>query len=276
MAGAGDALSALFGLQDKFVLVTGSTQGIGKATAKAFVAAGAKVIVNGRRQDTVDSTVAELNSAGLAGSAVGVVGDLSTAEGIASLARQVDDIGALAVLVSNVGIFEVKDFFAIPDAEWQRYFDVNVMSTVRICRHFLGPMLQRGAGRIIIVSSECGVRGLHTMAHYAMTKAAQINLSRSLAELTRSTNVTVNAVLPGPTLTEGVVEYLRGVAEARSVTREQAQADYFKENEPTSLLQRFLTPEEVANTILFLGSQAASGINGSAQRVEGGIIATAA
>lgn len=266
------SLQDLFGLQGKLVLITGSTAGIGKATARAFMVAGAKVIVNGRKSATVDSTLQELNSAGLPGEAVGVVGDVSSAAGTDALIAEVDAIGQLDVLVNNAGIFAVQDFFEIPDEEWQRYFDTNIMSTVRLSRHYLKQMLQRNSGRIINVASEAGVRGYADMAQYAMTKSAQINLTRSLAGLTKGTKVTVNAVLPGPTWTEGVEEYIKGVAKQRSVSPEQAAKDYFTDNEPTSLLARFLTAEEVANAILFIGSQAASGINGAAQRVEGGII----
>lgn len=195
------------------------------------------------------------------------------AEGAAALIKRVEAVGApLDVLICNVGLYGVKPFEAITDEEWVRYHDVNVLSCVRLARHFMPGMLARNWGRIVFVSSEVAERPLPHMVAYSVSKAAQVNLARGLAELTKGTGVTVNSVLPGPTWTEGVEEYMRQFAVSKGQTLEEACADYFKGNETTSLLQRYILPAEVANTTLFIGSHLGAAINGHAQRVEGGII----
>ncbi|MED5047859.1 SDR family NAD(P)-dependent oxidoreductase [Bacillus siamensis] len=255
-------------LERKLVLITGSTSGIGKAAAKSFLTEGAEVIVNGRKKETVERTVEELSAYG---TVHGIAADLSRQEEADDLIKRAAGIGEVDILVNNLGFFEVKDFADVSDDEWTRYFEVNVMSAVRLCRRFLPQMLERNSGRILNISSEAGVKPLAQMIPYSMTKTALISLSRGMAEMTKGTN-TVNSVLPGPTWTEGVASYMEGAAKAAGEDTDSFVRDYFKVNEPTSLIQRYATPEEVANTIVFLASAAASAINGTAQRVEGGII----
>jgi NAD(P)-dependent dehydrogenase (short-subunit alcohol dehydrogenase family) len=256
-------------LKDELVIVTGSTAGIGKATAKAFLEEGAHVIVNGRSQEKVEAVVEELSSLG---TVHGLHADLSKAEESKELIEKVNKMGALDVLVNNLGFFEVKEFEDVTDEEWTEYFEVNVMSAIRLCRAFLPGMLERNSGRILNLSSEAGIKPLPQMIPYSLTKTALISLSRGLAERTKGTNVTVNSVLPGPTWTEGVANYMKGAAEAAGQDLDTFVKDYFKVNEPTSLTQRYATPEEVASVIVFLSSEKAAAINGAAQRVEGGII----
>jgi NAD(P)-dependent dehydrogenase (short-subunit alcohol dehydrogenase family) len=259
-------------LSGKTCIVTGSTAGIGKGIAKKLLSQGAYVFINGRNELTVQNVLTQFAEEGLT-SAQGIVADISTTEGCESFFTQVAATGRpIDVLINNMGIFETCDFFDITDEKWSQYFNVNVMSTVRFCRQYLRQMLDRNQGRIIIVSSECGLRPIGDMIHYAMTKSAQINIARGLSELTKGTNVTVNSLLPGPTATEGLTEFVKGIAEQSGKNEEEAVKDYFKVREPTSLLQRFLTVDEVANVAMFLASDLSSGINGTSQRVEGGII----
>ncbi|KIG14134.1 3-oxoacyl-[acyl-carrier protein] reductase [Enhygromyxa salina] len=254
------------GLSDRLVLITGSSAGIGRAIAAAFVAEGARVILNARNVEKLEALQRELG----ADRTYTVAGDVSDGASAQALAAAVDKIGPLDILVNNVGIFGVKPFVEITDEEWLRYFDVNVVGNVRLIRHFLPGMLERDFGRIVNISSECGVRGFGTMAHYATTKAAQLGLTQSVAALTKGRNVTVNSVLPGPTWTEGVDEYMNGVAQQQGISPEQAAKDYFVQNEPDSLLQRFIAPEEVAQTVVTAVANPA--INGASIRVEGGLI----
>ncbi|WP_286174485.1 SDR family oxidoreductase [Pseudomonas sp. ISL-88] len=182
-------------LEQKLVLITGSTSGIGKAAAKSFLAEGASVIVNGRKKDTVERTVEELSPYG---TVHGIAADLSRQEEADELIEQVSRIGETDILVNNLGFFEVKDFAEVTDGEWSRYFEVNVMSAVRLCRRYLPQMLERNSGRILNISSEAGVKPLAQMIPYSMTKTALISLSRGMAEMTKGTKVTVNSVLPDP------------------------------------------------------------------------------
>lgn len=254
-------------LKDRLVLVTGSSIGIGRSIAEAFVAEGARVILNGRNRDRLEELAAAIDAPGQTHI---VAGDVADGESAQALATAVDAIGPLDVLVNNVGIFAVKPFTEITDDEWMRFYDVNVVGNVRLIRHFLPGMLERDFGRIVNISSECGVRGFGDMAHYATTKAAQLGLTQSVAALTKGHNVTVNAVLPGPTWTAGVEEFMKGVAEQQSISPEQAAADYFTASEPDSLIQRFVAPEEVAQAVVMTVANAA--MNGSSVRVEGGLI----
>jgi NAD(P)-dependent dehydrogenase (short-subunit alcohol dehydrogenase family) len=259
-------------LSGKTCLVTGSTAGIGKAIARLFLAQGAFVIINGRNTETIQSVVREFQSLGL-NNVTGITADLSSKDGCDKLIREVvQSDRQVDVLVNNMGIFETIDFFEADDEKWLTYFNTNVMSTVRCCRHFLKEMLHRNQGRIIIVSSEAGVRPIPDMIPYCATKSTQINIARGLAELTKGTKVTVNSLLPGPTETEGVRDFIVGIADSTGRSVSEATTGYFVDREPTSLIQRFLTVDEVANVAAFLASDLSSGINGAAQLVEGGII----
>ena len=251
-------------LDDKVALVTGSTKGIGRAIAEALVSEGARVIVHGRDPESVKATREQI------GADSGVAGDLSIAEGATAVAEAASAVGDVDILVNNAGIFSVADFFEIDDAEWERYFQVNVMSAVRLCRALMAEMLKRNHGRIINVASEAGIRGLTQMVHYSVSKTALIGLSRSLAELTKGSGVTVNSLLPGPTWTAGVEAYFEGLAQKENRPMKEVIDGYFQEHEPTSLIQRFVTADEVSQAAVFVAKNGAT--NGSALRIEGGII----
>eukprot|EP01066_Platyproteum_vivax_P018404 Platyproteum_vivax@DN7541_c0_g1_i3.p1 len=251
----------------QLVVVTGGTKGIGKATAASFLESGAKVIVTARK-DT-DAAVKELSALG---EVYGIACDLSTKEGTDTLIKEAAKIGPVDILVNNVGIFEPQEFFGMSDEVWQNYIDVNFFSTLRLSRHYLGEMLKRDVGSIVIVSSETGMRPIKEMLQYSVTKAMQISLARGLAELTKGTNVRVNSVLPGPTWTEGVANFVDKIAKDNKQSLDQAIKDFFVEREPNSLIARFLNVKEVADTIVFTSSN--KGISGAAQKVEGGVIRT--
>lgn len=251
-------------LEQKLVLVTGSTKGIGKAIAEAFVDKKARVVVHGRTPGEVEQVRSSI------GAYSAVVGDLGTAEGCDAVLKQVDELGPVGVLVNNAGIFGVEDFFEIDDDEWLRYFQVNIMSAVRLCRALMPSMLENDWGRIINVASEAAIKPLPKMIHYSMTKTALVSLARGMAELTRGTRVTVNSVLPGPTWTAGVETYFDGLAAEEGKPAQELIDNYFAEHEPTSLAQRFVDVKEVAHAVVFLATNGA--VNGSAQRVEGGIV----
>lgn len=264
------------GLGGKLVLVTGSSKGIGKAIAGHFLKVGAVVIVNGRSQASVDKCIEELTKeVGVTSPAAlhGVVGDLSTKEGADAVIKGVDAIGDLHVLVNNAGIFSAKKFEEVDDETWLHYFQVNVMSMVRLSRHYLPKFLEsNNHQRIINIGSETGNRPIADMIHYSTTKATVHCLSRGLAELTKGKNVTANSLAVGPTKTEGVVDFLADLASQKGSTLEETEKNYFVEREPTSLIARFLSTDEIAHTTVFLASRLASGINGSCMRAEGGII----
>lgn len=251
-------------LNRRVTLVTGSTKGIGYAIAQTFQKAGARVIVHGRNPEQVAQVAQDI------GAYAGVDGDLSKADGTQRVLDQLASLDAVEVLINNAGIFSVEDFFKVDDDEWLRYFQVNVMSTIRLCRALMPGMLESGRGRIINLASEAGIKPLPQMIHYSVTKTALIALARGLAELTKGTSVSVNSLLPGPTWTEGVEEYFRGLSEEENKPVQTVLDNYFKEHEPTSLIQRFITVDEVADAALFLAGNGA--INGSALRCEGGII----
>eukprot|EP00823_Brevimastigomonas_motovehiculus_P002531 TRINITY_DN1545_c0_g3_i1.p1 TRINITY_DN1545_c0_g3~~TRINITY_DN1545_c0_g3_i1.p1 ORF type:complete len:308 (+),score=78.53 TRINITY_DN1545_c0_g3_i1:74-997(+) len=289
-----NASTASFNFSGKLALVTGSTLGIGRAIAENFYASGASVIINGRDRSVVDKTIREIekkykNKQNIQQQKlIPVAADVSSAAGSKLLCDAADALGSLDYLVPNVGIFGFIEFEKITDEEWMRYFNVNVLGTIRMCRHYLPKMLSRQFGRIVIISSECGLRPIGGMVHYSVTKTTQISLARGLAELTKGVpNVTVNSILPGPTWTEGVEKYMETVrdaliAEAKKdgtrdltknpITKEETIKNYFKVNEPTSLLQKYITPQQVADAVLFLCTDNAAAINGHAQRVDGGII----
>ena len=256
-------------LSGKTAIVTGSSAGIGLAIARGLAASGARVVVNGRDQDSVDKAIAKLRAALPAAKLEGVAADVGTAEGCARLAAA---LPAADMLVNNAGIYELKDFFAIADADWQRLFEINVLSGIRLSRALMPGMLKRNWGRIVFISSESGIHIPPEMIHYGMTKTAQLAISRGLAELTAGTGVTVNAVLPGPTRTEGVEDLMETVAAKKGVSVDQAAKEFVTQSRPTSLLRRLASPEEVANMVVYTCSKEASATNGAALRVEGGIL----
>jgi NAD(P)-dependent dehydrogenase (short-subunit alcohol dehydrogenase family) len=258
-------------LSGKTALVTGSTAGIGYAIARGLAAAGAAVVINGRSQARVDEAVARLVGAVPAGKVRGVAADVAIAAGCDAL---VETQPVLDILVNNAGIFEARDFFAIPDEDWSRFLEANVMSGVRLSRAYLPGMLTRNSGRIIFISSESALNIPTEMIHYGMTKTAQLAISRGLAKLTRGTGVTVNAVLPGPTMSEGVEGFVKDLARQSGQSEQEAANNFIAQHRPSSLLQRFASVEEIANMVVYVASQQASATNGAALRAEGGIVDT--
>jgi NAD(P)-dependent dehydrogenase (short-subunit alcohol dehydrogenase family) len=256
-------------LSGKTALVTGSTAGIGYAIAKGLATTGADVVLNGRGQAKVDAAVAKLQAAVAGAKVRGIAADVSAAAGCNALITALPE---LDILVNNAGIFEPKDFFEIPDQDWTRFFEVNVMSGVRLSRAYLQGMLKRNWGRIVFISSESGLNIPKEMIHYGVTKTAQIALARGLAELTRGTAVTVNSVLPGPTLSEGVETFVKSLAKQNGQSEAEAAANFVKQHRPTSLLQRFASVDEIANMVVYIASKEASATNGAALRAEGGIV----
>jgi NAD(P)-dependent dehydrogenase (short-subunit alcohol dehydrogenase family) len=265
MFGACDKPLMKIDLADKTAVVTGSTAGIGFAIAKGLAEAGASVVINGRTRRAVDKAVAALK--GLA--VRGVAADLGTAAGCASL---FDAEPRADILVNNVGVYGPQDFFDIPDAEWTRFFEVNVMSGVRLARAYLPGMLERNWGRVVFLSSESGLNIPADMIHYGFTKTANLAISRGLAKRLAGTGVTVNAVLPGPTLTEGVAAMLKGSGQ----TIEEAASAFVRANRPSSIIQRPATPDEVAHMVVYACSPQASATTGAALRVDGGVVETIA
>jgi NAD(P)-dependent dehydrogenase (short-subunit alcohol dehydrogenase family) len=253
----------------RLALITGSTQGIGRAIASALVAEGARVIVNGRDAGRVRETVAALARNG---QAHGVAADLAAGAGAQQLVEAAARIGPVDILVNNVGYFEVKDFTSLTDRDWLDMFELNVMSGVRLARALMPGMLERDWGRIVFIASDQSAKPNPGMAHYAMSKAAQVSVARSLAELTKGTRVTVNSALVAPTWSEGVEAFLKKIAPAAGRTVEEMRTAYFETTGASSLLQRWAEPEEIAAQIAFLCSERASAINGAAQRVDGGIV----
>ena len=252
-------------------LVTGSTRGIGFATAIGLGEMGANVLVHGRDATVVAEAVARASEQMPGASFDGVAGDLGTAAGCDAVAAAHP---AVDILVNNVGIYELKAFEDTPDEDWEHFFQVNVMSGVRMARHYLPGMIERDWGRMIFISSESGVNIPPEMIHYGFSKASQLAISRGLAETTAGTNVTVNAVLPGPTLVKTNEDRMIKRAEAEGRTLDDVKADIFRYRRPTSLLKRYATTEEVANMICYVCSPASSATNGAALRVEGGIVQT--
>jgi NAD(P)-dependent dehydrogenase (short-subunit alcohol dehydrogenase family) len=258
-------------LNGRLALVSGSTAGIGAAIAAALAREGARVIVNGRKQAAVDEAVAQTKAA-TGGDVVGFVGDLASAAGAEELARRFPSV---EILVNNLGIFEPKAFEDIPDDDWRRFFDVNVLSGARLARLFLPAMKRANWGRIIFISSESGVQIPFEMIHYGMTKSAQIAIARGLAEAVAGTGITVNSVLPGPTRSRGVGDFVDALAKADGKTFAEFEKQFFETVRPTSLIKRFATPEEVASLVAYIASPLASATTGAALRVDGGVIKSA-
>jgi len=257
------------GLKGKRALVSGSTAGIGFAAACALAAEGAHVSINGRTQERVDHAVQRLQAAVPNAQVTGIAVDLATAAGCEALVGRLPEVD---VLVNNLGIFEPKPFEAISDADWMRFFEVNVLSGVRLSRHYLPGMRARDWGRVIFVSSESGLQIPAEMIHYGMTKTAQLAVARGLAETLAGTGVTVNSVLPGPTASEGVAGFVAQLAQSRGVDAASVEKEFFATARPSSLIRRFATPEEVAAMIVYACSRQASATTGAALRVDGGVV----
>ena len=256
-------------LAGKRALVTGSTAGIGLAIAIELAREGAHVFVNGRTRARVDAARASIEAEVPGAKVDAVAADLATAAGAAELFAKVPE---LDVLVNNLGIFEPKAFLDIPDEDWLRFFETNVMSGVRLSRRYLPGMLARDWGRIVFVSSESGQQIPAEMIHYGVTKTAQIAVARGIAETTAGTGVTVNTVLPGPTASEGVSTFVSDLAASRGLTRDAMEEEFFRSARPTSLLRRFIEPREVAALVAYVCSPRASATNGAALRVDGGVV----
>jgi NAD(P)-dependent dehydrogenase (short-subunit alcohol dehydrogenase family) len=256
-------------LTGKVAFVSGSTAGIGLAIANRLAHEGADVIINGRTEERVRVTLGQIKKDARNVDVRGIAADLGSAEGCAEVERQLSRVD---ILVNNVGIFEPKAFEQITDADWDRIFAVNVMSGVRLSRAYLPGMKQRKWGRIVFISSESGLQIPAEMIHYGMTKTAQLAIARGLAETCQGTNVTVNSVLPGPTASEGVTEFVSDVAAQQNMSTADFEKEFFKSARPTSILKRFIEPSEIANVVAFLCSPLASAINGAAVRADGGVV----
>ncbi len=256
-------------LKDKLALVSGSTAGIGFAIANGLAREGACVIVNGRTDDRVNAAIERIRSRSASAKLEGIAADLGTTAGAEDVVRRFPDVN---VLVNNLGIFEPKPFDEISDQDWSRFFEVNVMSGVRLSRAYLPSMKKRNWGRIVFISSESGVQIPAEMIHYGVTKTAQIALARGIAETCASTGVTCNAVLPGPTASEGVTDFVESLASQAGQNRQQIEKEFFEKARPTSLLKRFATPDEVAAMVVFICSPLSAATNGAALRVDGGVV----
>jgi NAD(P)-dependent dehydrogenase (short-subunit alcohol dehydrogenase family) len=257
------------GIADKRAFVSGSTAGIGFAIAASLAAEGARVTINGRSQARVDEALASLRSRQLPGQVDGVAADLSTAEGLDAVLAVLPEAD---IVVNNLGIFEPKPFLEIPDEDWRRFFEVNVLSGVRCARAYLPGMVARRWGRLVFISSESGLQIPSEMIHYGMTKTAQLAIARGIAESVAATGVTVNSVLPGPTSSEGVGVFVDDLARTQGKDRQAVEADFFREMRPSSLIKRFATPEEVAALVTYVCSVQASATTGASLRVDGGVL----
>jgi NAD(P)-dependent dehydrogenase (short-subunit alcohol dehydrogenase family) len=259
-------------IKNKIALVTGSTAGIGFAIAKALAAEGATVIVNGRTTERVDKAVAQLKNETGNQNIKGIAADFSNKKQIDALIEQLPYVD---ILINNVAIFELKQFNAITDEDWFKFYEVNVLSGIRLSRAYFDKMIEKNWGRIIFISSESALQIPEEMIHYGMTKTAQIAVARGLAELTKGTNVTVNSVLPGPTLSEGVGTFVKDMAKQAGKTVEETEQTFFKTARPTSILQRFTQPDEIANMVAYISSELSSATNGAALRADGGVVKSA-
>lgn len=251
-------------LKEKRALVTGSTAGIGFAIAAALAREGAAVIVNGRTQKRVDEAVSRIG-----GAVQGIAADLGTVRGVEETVRRFPEVD---ILVNNLGIFDPKPFERIPDEDWMRFFEVNVMSGVRLSRHYLPRMVERNWGRVIFISSESAIQIPAEMIHYGMTKTAQLAVARGLAETTAGTGVTVNSVLAGPTASEGAKRFIEAMKARENVDDAAVEREFFRSIRPSSLLKRFEQPEEIGAVVAFVSSPAASAISGAALRADGGVV----
>jgi NAD(P)-dependent dehydrogenase (short-subunit alcohol dehydrogenase family) len=255
-------------LKGKLALVTGSTAGIGRAIAERLAREGAAVIVTGRKIAAVESAVQAI-AADSGAEVHGYAGDLGTAESANQLAQRYPDV---EILINNLGIFEPKPFEAIDDADWMRFFEVNVLSGVRLARAYLPGMRQRNWGRIIFISSESAIQIPAEMIHYGVTKTAQLAVARGLAEAVAGTGITVNGILPGPTRSRGVTDFVEQLAARTGGSMQEFEKTFFEQVRPSSLIKRFAAPEEVASLVAFIASPLSSAITGAALRVDGGVV----
>jgi NAD(P)-dependent dehydrogenase (short-subunit alcohol dehydrogenase family) len=253
-------------LKGKTAIITGGSAGIGLAVARVLAEEGVEVTIPGRNRQKLDEAIASLP-----GTVRGIETDLSTAAGANKLIQEVPDTD---ILVNNLGIYESKDFAAITDEDWLRYFEINLLGGIRLARHYFPTMLRRDSGRVIFVSSEAGAETHPDMIHYGVTKTGQVVVARGLAEMTKGKNVTVNSVLPGPTRSEANAGFIQGMASTPNSTAAEAEKEFFAKHRPTSLLQRMAEDREVASLVAYLASPLAAATNGAAVRVEGGILRT--
>lgn len=258
-------------LQNRLALVSGSTAGIGYAIARALAAEGARVIINGRSQKSVDKVIDQLRPE-VQGEVLGFAGDLTTDKAAQQVFKEYPDV---EILVNNLGIFEPVPFEDITDDDWRRFFEANVLSGVRLSRQYLPGMKQRDWGRIIFISSESGVQIPPEMIHYGMTKSAQIAVARGLAESVAGTGITVNSVLPGPTRSRGVVDFVGEIAGEQGKTFDEFEPEFIEQMRPSSLIKRFATTEEVASLVAYVASPLSSATTGAALRVDGGVVRSA-
>jgi len=259
-------------IDGKRALISGATSGIGLAIATTLADEGAAVIIAGRSKEKLERARQSVqSSSGKKAEVVTVTADLGTVEGVETVISSVSDID---ILVNNLGIYEAKSFFELQDSDWMQIFEINVMSSVRLARHYLRGMLERNFGRIIFISSESGIMTPPEMIHYGLTKSAQLAVARGLAELTKGTKVTVNSILPGPTMSEGIVDFLRSISSKTDPTLAEAEKEFFEKHRSSSLLQRLIDPREIANLAAFIASPLSSATNGAALRAEGGLVRT--
>lgn len=254
-------------LTGKLAFISGSSKGIGYAIAQSLREAGARVIVHGRKRETIEPIARQLGD-----DVHFVYGDLADGAAAQDVVRQLEEIGKVDILVNNAGIYEHKQFMEIPDSDWNRFWETNVMSCIRMTRALLPHMLEQNWGRVVTISSESAFNIPVDMIHYGVTKTALQGLSRGVAETTRGTGVTVNTVLPGPTLTEGSADFIAEEAKAKGISQEEAEANFIRDNRSSSLIWRFARVEEVASMVTYVVSPQASATNGSALRVDGGVV----
>ena len=259
-------------LKNKIALVTGSTAGIGFAIAEGLAREGAHVYVNGRSQETVDKAVARIRQSSPHAKVEGIAADVATKQGCDVLFGK---LGAVDILVNNAGIFEPVPFEKITDEDWLRFFETNVMSGVRLSRHYLPGMRKKNWGRILFIASESAINIPVEMIHYGMTKSAEVAIARGLAQSVAGTGITVNSILPGPTASAGVEQMLATHAKEAGISKQEAEEGFFKNHRPSSLLKRFATPQEVANLVVYVASELSVATNGAPLRVDGGVVSSA-
>lgn len=259
-------------LKGKIAFVSGSTLGIGFAIARQLVQEGAQVIINGRKQESIDLAIVKLKKEFPDASVKGIPADFGNA---ASVQKLIESLPPIDILINNAGIFKPKAFGEIPDEDWFRFFEVNVLSGIRLSRALFPKMIENNWGRVLFISSESAVNIPEEMIHYGMTKTAMHAISRGLAELTKGTNVTVNTIMPGPTASEGVLEFMDQLASEKGTTPKEVEADFFKTVRPSSLIQRMAEPAEVASLVAYVCSPLAAAVNGASLRVDGGVVKSA-